>query len=66
MRNHRKRRRRGLRCVHVLLHVTEIDGLIRQRYLDPKHSNDLNEIRMALDAFIGDKLGPLSQKLAIT
>jgi hypothetical protein len=52
--------------VHVLLHVTEIDGLIRQRYLDPKHSNDLNEIRMALDAFIGDKLGPLSQKLAIT
>ncbi len=57
MRLHRKRRRRGLRCVRIQLHVTEIDGLIRKRYLEAKNRDDLNEIQMAVDAFISDTLG---------
>ena len=30
MRRYRKRRRGGMRCVRVQIHVTEIDALIRQ------------------------------------
>ena len=35
MRLHRKRRRRGLRHVGILLHVTEIEALVRKGYLQP-------------------------------
>jgi hypothetical protein len=33
MRLHRKRRRRGLRHVGILLHVTEIEALVRKGHL---------------------------------
>ena len=57
MRLHRKRRRTGVRCVRISLHVTEIDGLFRKRYLEPQHRDDQNEIQIAIDALISDTLG---------
>jgi hypothetical protein len=33
MRQYRKRRRRGFRCIHLPLHVTEIDDLIERKLL---------------------------------
>jgi hypothetical protein len=60
MRQFRERRRRGLRCVRISLHVTEIDGLIRKRYLEPNNRDDQNEIQMAIDAFINDTLGDMA------
>ena len=58
MRLHRKRRPHGSALCAIALHVTEIDGLIGKRYLEPKkHRDDQNEIQMAIDAFISDTLG---------
>jgi hypothetical protein len=52
MRLHRKRRHRGLRHVGVLLHVTEIEALVRKGYLQP----DQRENTEALQAAVCDLL----------
>jgi hypothetical protein len=56
MRLYRKRRRRGVRCVRVQLHVTEIDTLIRKGYLDRKSRDDCDAVDAALGAFVDDAL----------
>jgi hypothetical protein len=58
MRDHRRRRRNGLRCMRVLLHETEIDLLIERGFLTPEHRHDRNAVEGALDAFVHDALGP--------
>ncbi len=55
MRQYRKRRHRGMLCVQVRLHVTEIDSLIRKGYLKPEQKDDRNEIQAAVEAFLSDK-----------
>jgi hypothetical protein len=54
MRLHRMRRRRGMRCVRVRLHVTQIDYLIRGAYLEPEHRDDRNEIQRAVEILLSD------------
>ena len=48
MRRFRKRRRRGIRCVRVQIHVTEIDALIRKKYLDQQSRDDLKAVEYAI------------------
>ena len=48
MRRYRKRRRRGIRCVRVQIHVTEIDALIRKKYLDQQSRDDLKAVEYAI------------------
>jgi hypothetical protein len=48
MRNHRERRRLGLRCVTVQLRETEIDVLIQKGLLKPDARNDVFAVRDAL------------------
>jgi hypothetical protein len=52
MRLHRKRRHRGLRHVGILLHVTEIEALVRKGYLPA----DQREYTEALQAAVCDLL----------
>lgn len=56
MRLHRKRRRRGMRHVGILLHVTEIEALIRKGYLDQKSRDDRGALEFAIDALVWDAL----------
>ena len=48
MRRYRKRRRRGMRCLRVQIHVTEIDALIRKKYLDQQSRDDLKAVEYAI------------------
>ena len=48
MRRYRERRREGLRCLTIELHVTEINALIRKGLLKSEMRNDLAEVCMAL------------------
>jgi hypothetical protein len=57
MRRYRQRRRNGLHCVRVLLHVTEIDALITKGFLKPERRHDPNAVDTALNGFICDALG---------
>ncbi len=41
MRAYRKRRRSGLRHVDIMLHVTEIEALVRKGYLPADERNDI-------------------------
>ena len=56
MRLHRKRRRRGMRHVGILLHVTEIEALIRKGYLDQEFRDERSALEFAIDAFVWDAL----------
>jgi hypothetical protein len=56
MRVHRKRRHRGMRCVRIQVHMTEIDALIRKGYLDPKSRDDRDAVDAAIGAFVDDAL----------
>ena len=49
MRAHRQRRRDGLRCILVQLRETEIDELIRRKFLQADARNDVHSIRNAFD-----------------
>jgi hypothetical protein len=57
MRAHRQRRRDGLRCIVVQLRETEIDELIRRKFLQPDARNDIYAIRDALHAHFDRTLG---------
>jgi hypothetical protein len=56
MRQHRKRHRRGLRCVRIQLHVTAIDALVRNGYLGEKDRDDPIAIEIAIDTFFSDAI----------
>ena len=48
MRRYRKRRRRGMRCLRIQIHVSEIDALIRKKYLDQQSRDDLKAVEYAI------------------
>ncbi len=52
MRDHRARRRIGLRCVTVQLRETEIDVLIRKGLLNADARNDVYAVRDAVHAYL--------------
>jgi hypothetical protein len=58
MRLHRKRQRNGLHCVRLLLHETEIDGLVRKGLLKPERRRDQAAVETAIGVFICRQLGP--------
>ena len=51
MRLYRKRRRSGMRTVRILLHVTDIEALIRKGYLDQKSRDDRDAVEFAISSF---------------
>jgi hypothetical protein len=57
MRLHRKRHRNGLLCVRLLLHETEIDGLVRRGLLKPERRRDQSAVETAIGVFICRQLG---------
>jgi len=48
MRLQRSRRRRGVRCIQVLVNESDIDALVRKRLLDPGCREDGSAIRDAM------------------
>ena len=58
MRQHRKRRRNGLRCLRVVLHETEIDSLVNKGFLRPERPQDHAAIQSAINGFICHSLAP--------
>jgi len=48
MRRYRKRRRDGMQYVRIPLHVTEIDGLIRIRFLKEEEREDAERLQTAV------------------
>ena len=58
MRQHRERRRRGLRCLMIQLRETEVDALIRGGLLEQETRNDRNAVLKALYGHFNRTLGP--------
>jgi hypothetical protein len=56
MRRHRERRQRGMRCLWVELHATEINTFVRMGLIKAEMRNDPNAIREGLHAFLGGTL----------
>jgi hypothetical protein len=56
MRVHRRRRRSGMRSVHILLSASQLDSLVRDRYLDDKSRNDQVAIEDAVEQWVNDTL----------
>jgi hypothetical protein len=52
MRLYRKRRRQGLQCVRIELHVTEIDDLIRLGLLKEKERHNPELIQSAVQGLV--------------
>jgi hypothetical protein len=62
MRRHRDRRQKGLRCVRIELHETEIDLLIRRERLAGGSRGDLAAVRKALHGILEDHPGDAQQR----
>ncbi len=56
MRLYRQHLRTGMRCVSVLLHVTEIEVLVRKGYLKNEFRKDPSAIQFAINSFVDDAL----------
>jgi len=56
MRQHRERRRNGMRCITIELRATEIDALIRNGVLKSETRNDLDAVRDAIYAHLESTL----------
>ncbi len=56
MRLHRGRRRRGILCVRINLHATQIDGLVQLGVLRQEERNDPVALAWAIDALIDKAL----------
>ncbi|HXQ83475.1 MAG TPA: hypothetical protein VN769_05355 [Xanthobacteraceae bacterium] len=56
MRLHRRRRRLKRRLVKIEIDPSEVDGLVKRGYLDPKQRDDLHEIEGAANTFFSDAL----------
>jgi hypothetical protein len=52
----RDRRRKGLRCLRIVLRESEIDALIRDRRLAGADRCDVRAVRKAIHAFLDDRL----------
>ncbi len=66
VRAHRRSRRRGLRCVTVRLHETDVDTLVAMQYLAAAARHDAKAIKDAAEAFVSDKLFECGQGCAVT
>ncbi len=64
VRAHRRSRRRGLRCVMVRLHETDIDTLVATKYLAAAERQSAKAVKSAIEAFVSDKLFECGQGLA--
>jgi hypothetical protein len=60
MRTYRKRRRNRVQCFSVLVHASEIDGLISKGYLDDRARHDRRAVERALGSYVCD-LVPLQE-----
>ena len=56
MRRYRERRRKGICCVRVWLHSTDIEVLICKGYLDEALRNDQTAIQSGAEIFVSDAL----------
>jgi hypothetical protein len=56
MRQHRERRKSGMRCFTIELRETEIDALIKKGFLKAETRNDASEIIDAIYAFFNREL----------
>jgi hypothetical protein len=56
MRLHRRRRRSGMRSVHILLSTSQVDSLVRDRHLDDPSRNDQVAIEDAVEQWGNDTL----------
>jgi len=56
MARHRRRRKKGLRCVTIELREVELDVLIRRGRLALNSRRDIQAIRKALHEFLDDAL----------
>jgi len=56
MRQHRERKKSGMRCVILELRATEVDALIRKGFLKVDARNDTSAIIEALYAFLDHEL----------
>ena len=54
MRLYRRRRQQGVQHIRIPLHVTDIDGLIRARYLTEEERQDQEAIRRAIFFLLHD------------
>ena len=52
MRRYRTRRRHGMRYVRVQMHVTEIDVLVRKKYLDQQSRYDPRALEYAIRTLV--------------
>jgi hypothetical protein len=59
MRLHRERRRQGLRCLMIELHVTEIDSLVGLGLLKAEMRDDPGEVSVALYEHLNRTLGAM-------
>ena len=57
MRDSRKRRRNGLHCISVLLHETEIDGLVAKGHPRSEQRGNSKAVKDVLDGFVIRELG---------
>jgi hypothetical protein len=57
MRHHRWRRRKGLRCLLIDLHSSEIDALVRRGLLSAELRDSERALRGALYTFLDRTLG---------
>ena len=57
MRAYRERRKAGLCCLTIELHVKDIDELVRRKFLDADARNNPNAILSALYRHLDDTLG---------
>ena len=60
MRRHRERRRNGLTHLSIDLRRSEVDGLVRLKFLSAETRNDVNAIRTALYEYFESTLEPTS------
>jgi hypothetical protein len=56
MARHRRRRKKGFRCLMVELHEAEIEALIKRQQLGPENRNDPGAVKAALYKFLEDTL----------
>ena len=57
MRLHRERRRQGLRCLMIELHVTEIEALVGMGLLEAEMRDDSEAVSVALYEHLNRTLG---------
>jgi hypothetical protein len=57
MRAHRRRRKRGLRCITIEVRGAEVDALVREGLLKIENRGDPDAILVSLYAYLDKTLG---------